>query len=191
MISSKVIIVGASAGGVTIIHDLLSNLSPEFSLPIVVVQHLPDSNHVNVASVYSSGPREVVEVEDKMPIEAGHIYFAPGGYHLLIEKDHTFCLTQDEPVNFSRPSIDLCFQSAAEILKARVVGVLLTGANRDGALGLTMIKAAGGVTIVQDPDGAEFPEMPKAALQLQTPDFIVNAKELPGLLLNQQVEPTR
>jgi two-component system chemotaxis response regulator CheB len=105
---------------------------------------------------------------------------------LLFEQDGTFSLNQDEPVRFSRPSIDLCFQSAAEVFGSRVIGVILTGANNDGAEGLRAIKAAGGVTIVQNPESAEFPEMPSSALSLQKPDYVVKVSELPQLFLSCQ-----
>ena len=190
MTQDRIVVIGASAGGVTVLHELLQTLPKEFSLPIVVVQHLPESNHVDVADVYPSGARKVIEIEDKMPVENGRVYFAPGGYHVLFEKDQTFSLTQDDPVRYSRPSIDLCFESAVHVFGGKVIALLLTGANSDGAEGLAAVKHAGGVTVVQNPESAEFPEMPKAAINLEQPDFILNARELPKFLLTQQREET-
>lgn len=186
MIDSKIIIIGASAGGVTAIHQLLENLPKEFRLPVVVVQHLPESSHVEVENVYPSQTLKVVEIEDKMPIESGYGYFAPGGYHVMFEKDHTFSLSQDEPVRFSRPSIDLCFESAAKVFGKNAVGVVLTGANGDGSIGLVQIKECGGTAIVQNPETAEFKEMPEASLRAVKPDFVTTLSDLPKILLEQQ-----
>lgn len=191
MIDSQIVLIGTSAGGVTAIHDLLLNLSPDFKLPIVVIQHLPESNHVEVAQVYPSHSLKVVEIEDKMPVEAGFVYFAPGGYHLQFERDQTFSLSQDEPVRFSRPSIDLCFESAAKTFGKRVIGVVLTGANSDGALGLVQIKQAGGKTIVQNPETAEFAEMPDAALKALSPDYVTPLEALPKILFELQSEAAK
>ncbi len=181
---SRVFMIGTSAGGVSAIHNILEELSDEVTAPIIVIQHLPDIKHVDVKTVYPAGPgRTVLEVEDKMPIEDNHVYFAPGGYHLLIEKDFTFSLTQDEPIRYSRPSIDLTFESAAGVLGKSVVAVVLTGANADGADGLVKIRAAGGVCVVQDPNEAEFREMPTAAVERQAPDYVVLLKDIPALFL--------
>ena len=183
----KVFIIGTSAGGVTLLHRLFEMLSPEVTSPIIVVQHLPDAKHVDVKTVYPAGPsREVTEVEDKMPIEPSHIYFAPGGYHLLINKDHTFSLSQDEPIKYSRPSIDLSMECAARVFRRRLVAILLTGANSDGAEGLVHVRKAGGICLVQDPGESEFREMPEAAIQMQKPDHIVRLATLAQLMLKLQ-----
>lgn len=187
--SSRIFILGTSAGGVTAIHRLLEELSTKVTAPMIVVQHLPDLKHVDVKTVYPAGAgRNVLEVEDKMPVEEGHVYFAPGGYHLLIEKDGCFSLTQDEPVRYSRPSIDLSFESAARAFGPRLVAVLLTGANSDGAEGMLAVRKEGGVCIVQNPEEAEFPEMPEAAIKMQKPDHVTSLRDLPGLLLKLQNE---
>lgn len=181
--TGQLFLLGTSAGGVTALHALLENLDARMHQPIVVVQHLPEQSNVDVRNIYATTPgRQIVEVEDKMPIEPNTVYFAPGGYHLLFTSDQCFSLNQEEPVNFSRPSIDVSFQCAAEVFGSRLVGVLLTGANADGAQGLLAIRKAGGKVIVQDPRDAEFGEMPKAALALQQPDFVTALKELPSIL---------
>lgn len=189
---SLVFMIGTSAGGVSAIHEILEDLNPEVTAPIVVIQHLPDVKHVDVKTVYPAGPnRTVLEIEDKMPIEDNHVYFAPGGYHLLIEKDRTFSLTQDEPIRYSRPSIDLTFESAACVLGPRLVAVVLTGANADGAEGLVKVRAAGGVCVVQNPLEAEFREMPTAAIEMQTPDHVVLIEEIPALFRKLQIGEAR
>lgn len=191
MIESRVVLIGTSAGGVSAVCDLLLALPQNFKLPMVIVQHLPESNHVEVGQVYPSKALKVTEIEDKMPIEPGYAYFAPGGYHVHFEKDHTFSLSQEEPVRFSRPSIDLCFESAAKIFGPKAIGVVLTGANADGAVGLTRIIEEGGKSIVQNPETAEFAEMPEAALQAAKPDFVVTLKELPKILSDLQMEASQ
>lgn len=176
--------VGGSAGGVNVLIDLFKRLPAAFEPPIVVVLHLPSQSSVDVRSVYGpSKAREFVEIEDKMPIANRHVYFAPAGYHVLLEKDETFSLTQDEPVHYSRPAIDVFMASAAPVLGERLVAALLTGANADGAKGLKAIHDAGGTTYVQDPGDAEFSEMPSAALGLIEPKRLFKASELADVFM--------
>lgn len=179
----RIFMIGTSAGGVVALHKILGGLSGKFVAPLIVVQHLPDVKHVDLKAVYPTGPgRMVLEIEDKMPIEPRHVYFAPGGYHLLIEKDETFCLSQDEPVRYSRPSIDLSLETAARALGEKLVAIILTGANGDGAEGLRAVRERGGLCIVQDPTEAEHPEMPLAAVEMLKPDYLVRLPEIPALL---------
>ncbi|MGE0529487.1 MAG: chemotaxis protein CheB [Bdellovibrionales bacterium] len=177
--------VGTSAGGVTVLQILLTRLAKEFTAPLCVIQHLPTNSCIDVGTVYDTTPeRPVVEIEDKMPVESRHVYFAPGGYHVSIERDgchagvHSFALSQEEPVHFSRPSIDLFFESAARVYGPRLVAALMTGANEDGADGLCRVQDAGGVTVVQDSADAEFPIMPAAALKRMQPDHVITADQL-------------
>ena len=175
---------GASAGGISAIQIIFSNLPNDFQLPILVTQHLPSHAEIDVQLVFArSGKTNVMEAEDKMPIEPGHIYFAPSDYHMLVESDDTISLSQDAPVHFARPSIDVLFESAAQALRKRCVGVLLTGANCDGAEGLNMVKDLGGLTIVQDPLSAEMPTMPESALNRFQPDYICNLGEISKRLI--------
>jgi two-component system, chemotaxis family, protein-glutamate methylesterase/glutaminase len=174
--------VGASAGGVMAIRALLAELDPSFTIPIGVVQHLPSSSRIDVAMIYSTGTRRVVEIEDKMPIEQGYVYMAPPGYHVLVERDGTFALTQDEPENYSRPSIDVFFDSVARVYGPRAVGVLLTGANSDGAKGLAKIGTDGGRTVAQDPEEAEVDTMPKSAIAIRKPDQILRLSAIADYL---------
>lgn len=182
--SGQIILIGTSAGGVTALHTLLEKLDQRTKQPIVVIQHVLDHSNIDVRQIYRSGPgRKISEIEDKMPIEENTVYFAPGGYHLLFNEDQTFSLNQEDPVNFSRPSIDLSFGCAAEVFGKRVIAVLLTGANADGAAGLVEVRNAGGRIVVQDPANAEFSEMPKAALNAVDPDFISDLNGLPEIFL--------
>lgn len=155
------------------IRALLAELDPAFSIPIGVVQHLPASSRIDVGMIYSTGSRRVVEIEDKMPIEKGCVYMAPPGYHVLIEREGIFALTQDDPENYSRPSIDVFFESVARAYGPRAMGILLTGANSDGAKGLAKIGNDGGRTVAQDPSEAEVDTMPKAAIAIRKPDRIL------------------
>ena len=128
---------------------------------------------------YSGGSALTVkDADEKEAIRPGFVYFAPPNYHLLIETDHTFGLSIDPKVNYSRPSIDVLFESAANVYGPRLIAILLTGANNDGAKGLRLIKEKGGLVIVQDPRSAEFPFMPEAALQAVKPDFVLGLAEL-------------
>ena len=172
--AARVIVLGASAGGVTALQRFLRLLKPNFSIPLVVVQHMPSGTQVNMDLVYGSATSLVVsQAEPNMQVRPGHCYFAQPGYHLLFETSGEFSLSQDEPVNFSRPSIDVTFESAALAFGPGAVGVLLTGANRDGAQGLQQIHLHGGLTLVQDPTEAEVATMPQAALDIFKPDHVL------------------
>lgn len=169
----SLVVVGTSAGGLAALKRLFRSLPDTFTLPIVVVQHLPASSTIEPNLIFGSDIKSTVrEALDKMPIEDRNVYFAPPGYHLLIEKDRTLSLSQDELVNFSRPSIDVLFDSAAASLGEEVCGILMTGANADGALGLKHIGDVGGLTLVQDPEDAETQAMPRAAIALRMPAFV-------------------
>lgn len=179
----RLILIGASAGGVPAIHRIIPELPSDFQTPLVVLLHLPPTAKVDFEVSYARNTKlKISEIEDKMPIENGTVYFAPPAYHTLVEKEFFFSLSLDEPVHFSRPSIDVLFQSAADALADEVVGVLLTGANEDGAQGLKSIQEAGGIAIVENPETAEVPTMPKAALKLLKPDHLVSVPDLAGLL---------
>lgn len=124
------------------------------------------------------------EADEKEEIENGVVYFAPPNYHLLIERDHTFSLSADRRVNFARPSVDVLFESAANAYGSELIGVILTGANNDGARGLKKIKDMGGLTIVQDPASAEARYMPEAAIEeVQTVDYILPLEKIKTILI--------
>jgi two-component system, chemotaxis family, protein-glutamate methylesterase/glutaminase len=157
------VVVGTSWGGLAALRTLVGALPDSFRMAVTLVQHRhKDSDHVLRALLQERSPLVVCEVEDKMPLEEGHIYVAPPDYHTLIEPGH-FALSTEAPVRFSRPSIDVTFNSAADAYGHRVVGIILTGANADGANGLSRISELGGLALIQDPQTAESPMMPAAA----------------------------
>ncbi|KTT13854.1 chemotaxis protein CheB [Pseudomonas oryzihabitans] len=177
----RLIVIGASAGGLQVLLRLLTALPASFRLPLAVVLHLPDDRSSRLAELFQNRlALRVREAEDKDAILPGTLYFAPPGYHLLVEDDFSFSLSRDEPVQFSRPSIDVLFESAADALGEQVCGILLTGANHDGASGLHTLSQNGGVTVVQSPSSAEVPTMPEAALKKFDPDFVL---DVPGIHL--------
>jgi len=163
-VAYEIVVVGTSWGGLSALRELILGLPGTLGLPIVVVQHRHrQSDHLLTSLLQDETPLCVCEVEDKAPIVGGNVYVAPADYHLLIDAGQ-FTLSMDEPVRYSRPSIDVTFQSAADSFGARTVGVVLTGANADGAQGLKRIHDRGGMAIVQLPATAESPAMPAAAL---------------------------
>ncbi|RLU11191.1 chemotaxis protein CheB [Pseudomonas prosekii] len=170
----EAIVMGASAGGVEALLNILSPLRSGFVLPIIVVLHLPEERRSHLAEVFSRRVSlPVVEAYDKTPVEAGTLYFAGPGYHLSVEQDRSFSLSLEDRVHHSRPSIDYLFESAADVYGPALAAVLLTGANRDGASGLAQVKVRGGLTVVQDPEEAQVATMPRAALALHQPDHIL------------------
>ncbi len=177
------IVLGASAGGVEALLQILAALPRNSGIPVLAVLHVPDERRSQLAEVFAMRlGREVLEGADKMSIEPGVIYFAGPGYHLSVERDFTLSLSQEERVHYSRPAIDILFDSAADAYGAGLVGVLLTGANEDGAKGLATIKRRGGLTIVQDPAEARVAIMPLAALKLHQPDHILSMNGIGSLL---------
>jgi two-component system chemotaxis response regulator CheB len=161
---ARAVVIGASAGGVQALLALLPQLPGDFPLPVLVVLHVPaDRSNVLAPLFATKCALTVKEAEDKEPALPGVVYFAPSDYHLLVEADGALALSSDEPVNYSRPSIDVLFESAADAYGSGLVGVILTGANEDGALGLRAVEVAGGCAIVEDPALAYAPSMPAAA----------------------------
>lgn len=165
--TAEVAVVGASWGGLDAIGRLLADLDATLAVAVVVVLHRsPDAPEATLARYVQSRCRlQVREVDDKDALEPGRVHLAPPDYHLLVERGHV-ALSLEGPVQYARPSIDVAFESAADAYGAAAVGILLTGANDDGARGLRRIAQAGGATFVQDPDSAERPEMPRAAIAL-------------------------
>ncbi|PLX00623.1 MAG: chemotaxis protein CheB [Marinilabiliales bacterium] len=175
----SLMVLGVSAGGMEVLRKLLPFFGHDFPLPVVIIQHL----HPNQGEFYlryfndhcNLNVQEAVETELVRP---GNVYFAPPNYHLLIDLDKKFRMNVDPRVNFSRPSIDVFFESAAEVFKDQLIGVILTGANDDGALGMKAINDAGGYTIAQDPQTAEVYTMPLAAIEKTKIDWITRVEEL-------------
>lgn len=178
------VVIGSSAGGIKALNILLSALPHTFLLPIIIVQHLhPNSNSYLVNILQSGCPLLVKQADEKENIRQSTIYIAPPNYHLLIEEDFSFSLSLEERVNFSRPSIDVLFETAAAAYQHQLIGIVLTGANQDGSQGLKKIKQRGGYTIVQDPDTAEADTMPKAAIAATPVDKILAVKAMVPYLL--------
>nr|WP_180206422.1 chemotaxis protein CheB [Pseudomonas sp. SbOxS1]NYU06661.1 chemotaxis protein CheB [Pseudomonas sp. SbOxS1] len=172
--SIEAIVIGASAGGVEALLNILGPLREGFVLPIIVVLHLPDERRSHLAEVFARRVSlPVQEAMDKTSVEAGTLYFATPGYHLSVEQDRSFSLSLEDRVHHSRPAIDYLFESAADAYGPNLAAVLLTGANQDGAKGLSQVKQRGGLTIVQDPDDAQVATMPQAALDILQPDHIL------------------
>jgi len=168
-----VVVVGASLGGLIACQTLFASLEPKSPVFFALVQHRhPRSANLLRPLLQSHTKLTVVDAEDKMPAENGHLYIAPADYHLLVDRG-SLDLSADPPVCFARPSIDVLFESAADAYGHRVLGVVLTGSNHDGAQGAASIKRAGGHVLVQDPATAERPESPLAALAKMRPDAVV------------------
>jgi two-component system chemotaxis response regulator CheB len=177
------VVVGVSAGGLDALRVLLGLLPAGFAMPVVIAQHLHPQQDKSFIEIFGKAcPLPVREAEEKEEAAPGVVYFAPPNYHLLIELDRTFSLSVDEKVNFSRPSIDVLFESAAEAYGAALIGVILTGASRDGAAGLRRIKETGGMAVVQDPATAQFRIMPAAALEETQVDHVLSLPEIGRLL---------
>ena len=165
-ITPRAVVIGASAGAVDALSQILPALPADYPLPVLIVVHIPAERRNILAPLFQAKCRVIVrEAEDKEPALPGTVYFAPPDYHLLVEEEGTLSLSSDELVLHSRPSIDVLFESAADAYGEGLIGVVLTGANPDGANGLRAIGTAGGTTIVEDPLEAYADAMPLAALK--------------------------
>lgn len=180
----KAIVIGTSYGGVQALKLILPLLEKGFPLPVVVVLHIGDHNNDSfIRHMNSICQLRVKEAEPNEPILPGIIYFAPPNYHLQVEDDYTFSLSAAEKINFSRPSIDVLFESAALVYTTGLIGLILTGANSDGANGLKLVKEFGGKTMIQDPSHAVSSVMPRAALEVARPEISLPLEELPARLI--------
>jgi two-component system chemotaxis response regulator CheB len=174
----EIVVVGTSYGGLAALQSLLPALAPAFPTPVVVAQHRgKDSDDGLCEFLRRYCPLPLSEPNDKERIESGHVYLAPRDYHLLVERGR-FALSTEPPVAFARPSVDVLFESAADAYRDLVVGVVLTGANRDGARGLARIKSCGGLAVVQEPHGAESRAMPEAAIAAVEVDRVLPLAEI-------------
>jgi two-component system chemotaxis response regulator CheB len=177
------VVIGASAGGIEALTVLLPALSRELRPPVFIVLHLPRDRPSVLADIFAQKCAVPVrEAEDKEMVTPGTVYFAPSDYHLLVDQGPQLALSADDPVHHSRPSVDVLFESAAHIYKDRLLGIILTGANEDGASGLAAVHDAGGVTIVQRPDTARAPHMALSALKLRPADWVLTLNEIAGML---------
>ena len=180
----KVLIIGGSAGSLHALMDILPNLPAVKSFAFVIVlhrKHSDDTNLEELLKIKSHTPLQLIE--DKMQFKSGYLYVAPSNYHLLFEKNGTLALDSSEKVNYSRPSIDVSFEAAAEIYGSNVIGILLSGSNADGTAGLQAIHRAGGTVVVQNPTSADMPFMPNNAIKNMTPDYILTTEEILKFIL--------
>ncbi|MDR7210822.1 chemotaxis protein CheB [Flavobacterium piscis] len=181
----KVIIIGGSAGSLHALIKILPELPKINRLAIVIVVHRKSTDEETLEELIKLKSNiEVKPVEDKVPLLPGFIYVAPSNYHLLFEKNNQLSLDTSEKINYSRPSIDVSFESAAEIYKDQLIGILLSGSNADGTKGLKAIQNFGGIIVVQDPLSAEMPFMPSNAIRNTTPDFILDIPQIIQFILS-------
>ena len=179
----KAIAIGASAGGINALLQILTPLPANFRLPIIVVVHVPNNRDSKLADVFQHHLSMVVQqARDKEWVKPGTVYFAGSGCHLSVEKNFSFSLSGEDPESYARPSIDILMQSAADAYGKSLAGVVLTGANHDGAAGLASIEAAGGLCIVQNPVEAEVAIMPQAAISLCNSSLVLKLNEIHHLL---------
>jgi two-component system chemotaxis response regulator CheB len=190
-VNYELIVIGASWGGLHAVGEILAALPADTDAAVVVAQHrrenTVDGGLAGLLQLRATLP--VADVDDKAPIEPGQVYLAPPDYHLLIEQGY-FSLSKEAHVQYARPSIDVLFQSAADAYRERVIGVILTGANADGAHGLSEVKRRGGVAVVQDPGTAERHEMPAAALATTAADAVLPLSEIGPFLYGLVCSPT-
>ncbi|MGQ9863539.1 MAG: chemotaxis protein CheB [Bacteroidia bacterium] len=180
----KLILLGGSAGSFPVVRQIVAHLPPAPTETAIALclHRLRTYRGGVVEALRAHSSWAICEPDDKEPIQPGFIYVAPADYHLLIEEDKRFSLSVDEPVHYSRPSIDVFFQSALNLKNCEVWAGLLSGANRDGAYGLYLLAQKGAYTFIQDPNYAEMPIMPRAALEYYKPMYLIPTEELPGFI---------
>lgn len=180
---AKIVVIGGSAGSLEIILSMVPKLKNDLKFPLVLVLHRKVSSDDILTDVIKLRTTlKVKEAEEKDILSPATIYICPSDYHLLFEKDKSISLDYSEKINFSRPSIDVTFQSAGDVFKENSVCILLSGGNNDGAKGLQFTKQHGGITVVQDPSDAEVSYMPKEAIAIMEPDYILKSSELPDFI---------
>jgi two-component system chemotaxis response regulator CheB len=184
MEKKEIIVIGGSAGSFDVLMNIIPLLPEVFPLPIVIIVHRKTSEESILTALFQRQCKmKVTEADEKMKIEKGIIYIAPAGYHLLVEKDHTFSLDYSEKVNNSRPNIDVTIESIVDVYRDKVIGILLSGANNDGAKGMELLKDSGGFVVIQSPETALFPKMPKAAEKIMKPDTVLSPGEIASFLI--------
>jgi len=181
--SYDAVVIGGSSGSMEALQKIIPSLNRQLKIAVIVVYHIhPDSGDFMVKYLGQRSELAVRQPIDKEAIEPGVVYIAPPNYHLLVERNRSFALSIDEPVNYSRPSIDVLFQSAADTYTEKLVGIILSGANTDGSLGLKYLKDRGGLAIVQNPETAEMGTMPKGALSAASVDHILDPDGIASFL---------
>ncbi|MDX5419846.1 MAG: chemotaxis protein CheB [Hymenobacteraceae bacterium] len=183
--SSKLIVMGGSWGGIKASLSILEKLPADYSIPIVLVLHRLRNYEGSLQELFEKKlTLKAVEIEEKEKPKSGHVYLAPANYHVLFEKDHSFSLDDSELENYSRPSIDVTFTSAADVFAKNTVGIILSGASRDGSSGLNFIFEKRGIVIAQDPAEAEVATMPLAAINSIPGCTIMNVEQIQSFLLS-------
>jgi two-component system chemotaxis response regulator CheB len=179
MVGCEALVIGGSAGSLEVLLRILPILDPALTFPIIIVIHRKHGSDSLLPDLLSSKTRLIVkEADEKEPISAGTIYVAPSDYHLLVEQNKTFSLDYSEKINYSRPSIDVTFQTAAEVYKGKLACLLLSGSNSDGVIGLKTVKAWGGLALIQDPESAQVSYMPAQAKQHVQIDEILSIENI-------------
>lgn len=179
----EAVAIGGSAGSIEALGEILPALPASLRAAVLVVLHLPREQPSLLCQIFRHRcTLPLREIQDKEPVEPGTVYFAPPDYHVLVNAGRRLALSIDPPVHFSRPSIDVLFESAADWYGPRLMGVLLSGANADGASGLRAVQSAGGVAVVQSPQSAAVPAMPEAALAIMEPEHVLSPQGIASLL---------
>jgi len=188
----EAIVICTSAGGLMALKTILSALPAHFSMPLLIVQHLAPRSEGFLAHYLNN--TSAIQVKEASPYDmilAGNAFIAPPNYHMLVENDRTISLTVSQKENYARPSINVLFDSAARVYKEKLIGLILTGANNDGSQGIVQIKAAGGLTIAQDPQTAEAAIMPQMAINTKCVDKVLKLNEIANLLIALDDHPTQ
>ncbi|MDB5283378.1 MAG: CheB methylesterase [Bacteroidota bacterium] len=181
-----VIVIGSSAGGFLALSALLEKLPADYPLPIIVVQHRSKDPNALFEEILQHKCRiRIKQADEKEKIVGATVYVAPPDYHLLIERDGSFSLSLEDPVKFSRPSIDILFETAAEVFRDKLIGIILTGANSDGTNGICAIKRHGGLTIAEDPEEAKYPAMPLSAIESGAVEMVLTLNKMSDFLLSE------
>ena len=179
----ELVVIGGSAGGVDALIDLLPAIPAGYRSTVVCILHVPPDRDSRLAELFGlRAALPVREARDKEPIQPGVIYFAGSGYHLSVERDRCFSLSCEPPVQFARPAIDVLMESSADAYGPALAGILLTGANHDGADGMCRIRERGGLTVVQDPGEAQASAMPEEAIRRCAPDLVLTLSGIRTLL---------
>jgi two-component system, chemotaxis family, protein-glutamate methylesterase/glutaminase len=183
MKQDRLLVIGGSAGSLQVIISVVTALGKDYPMPVLLVLHRNSGFESSLEDLLSTRTnQQIKEVEEKDSPKAGFVYVCPADYHVLLEEDHSFSLDYSERINFSRPSIDVTFRSAADVYGKGVIALLLSGGNADGAEGMRYVKECGGLTIVQSPETAEVPYMPQQALLRLAVDVVAATEELPAIV---------
>ncbi|WP_461452400.1 chemotaxis protein CheB [Mucilaginibacter sp.] len=182
---SEVLLIGGSAGSFKLIFTIVKNFSADLGKAVIIIIHRKKNFFSEIEKLFAENSRiSLGEITDKEKVTKNTIYIAPANYHTLIEKDGSFGLDVSEAIWYSKPSIDVTFESAAEAFKGRCTVILLSGANQDGAEGMLKLRDAGSLTIVQDPDDAEMPQMPLSAIEIDAAEYKLSSNEIFELIKN-------